>query len=173
MEEISKLKKVVEQKCTYNRPLLQRILKLGILVIGTLGLFFFNLWVAMAYFIYSIVWSLILMPLKHCQYCYFKIKESIIDVNTSKPIMKRISKEKWISSYLRKHVKCAKKWAVNFFILWVIPIVLIVISFFLNFSIYALLSLIGFIVILVTMLLHMRYRVCPACAIKDECFTAF
>ena len=41
---------------------------------------------------------------------------------------KRVPLEKWKETYLPKHIVCAKKWGINFFILWLIPIVLIIIS---------------------------------------------
>jgi len=88
------------------------------------------------------------MPLKHCQYCYFKVKETTTDRETGKTIVMLLPIEKWKKSYLKKHVDCGKKWGVNFMILWFLPIVLIIISFFLSFSIFALVSLIGFVVVL-------------------------
>ena len=33
--------------------------------------------------------------------------------------------------------------------------------------------LIGFIVMLVVMFIHMKWKVCPTCAIMDECHAAF
>ena len=37
----------------------------------------------------------------------------------------------------------------------------------------ALISLLGFIVVLAVMLIHAKRKVCPTCAIMDECHTAF
>jgi len=107
------------------------------------------------------------------QYCYYKVKETTIDEKSGKPIVKLLPKDKWKECCLEKHVDYAKKWGFNFFILWFLPIVLIIISFFLNFSIFALISLIGFIVVLAVMLIHMKWKVCPTCAIVDECHAAF
>jgi hypothetical protein len=81
--------------------------------------------------------------------------------------------DRWKESCLNKHVDCGKRWGFNFYILWFLPIVLMIISFFLNFSIYALMSLIGFIIVLTVMLIHMRWTVCPTCAIVKECHAAF
>jgi hypothetical protein len=73
-----------------------------------------------------------------------------------------------------KHVACGKKWgSPNFIILWFGPIVLIIISFFLNFSIFALISLLGFIGVLAVLGIHMRWKVCPTCAFMEECHAAF
>ena len=80
----------------------------------------------------------------------------------------------WKESYLKKHVNCGKKFFPPIGLLqWFLPLVLIGISFFFNFSIIALLSLIGFIVLLAGMLLYVRWKVCPKCAIVDECHAAF
>ena len=155
-------------KCPYNRSVLQVVLRLVLMVLGTVGLLFFNVWVATAYLIYYIAFFFFLMPVMHCQYCYYKVKEPTKDGKKS-----LLPKEKWKECYLEKHVACGKKWAVNFFFLWFLPIILIIISLFLSFSIIALLFLIGFIVVLAISLIHMRLKVCPTCAIMEECHTAF
>jgi hypothetical protein len=163
----------VKQKCPYNEPVLQWVLRLGMMVLGTVGLYFLNLWVAVVYLIYYLIWTFWLMPVKHCQYCYYKVKDTTIDKTTGKTIVKLLPKDKWKECYLEKHVECGKKYGFNFFILWFLPIILIIISFFFNFSVIALISLIGFIVMLVVMLGHMKLKVCPTCAIMEECHAAF
>lgn len=160
-------------KCPFNRSILQVVFRLGLMALGTFGLTYFNLWVALVYLIYYIVFFFLLMPLMHCQYCYFCVKETTKDIETGRTIKNLLSVDKWKESYLKKHVDCGKKWSFNFIILWFLPIVLIVISFFLNFSIYALMSLIGFIVVLAGMLVHMKRKICPTCAIVEECHAAF
>jgi disulfide bond formation protein DsbB len=162
-----------KEKCPYNKPVLQWVLRLGMMVLGTVGLIFLNLWVSVAYLIYYAVFFFLAMPLKHCQYCYYKVKETTIDRKNGKTIVKLLPKDKWKESYLKKHIACGKKWGFNFIIIWFFPIVGIVISFFLSFSIVALLSLIGFIVMLAVMFIHMKWKVCPTCAIMDECHAAF
>ena len=154
----------VKQKCPFNNSVLQVVLRLALMVIGTVGLYFLNVWVAVVYLIYYVAFFFLAMPLKHCQYCYYKVKETTIDKN-GKTIVKLLPKDEWKESYLKKHVDCGKKWGFNFFILWFLPIFLIGISFFLSFSIFALISLIGFIVVLAVMLIHMKWKVCPTCAI--------
>ena len=163
----------VKQKCPFNNSVFQVVLRLSTMVLGTVGLYFLNIWVAVVYLIYYVVFFFLAMPLKHCQYCYYKVKETTIDKKTGKTIGKLLSKEDWKECYLQKHVECGKRWGFNFFILWFLPIVLIIISFFLNFSISALLSLIGFIVVLAVSLIHMKLKVCPTCAIMEECHAAF
>ncbi len=163
----------VKQKCPYNKPVLQWVLRLGMMILGTVGLYFFNLWIAVVYLIYYLIWTIWLMPFKHCRFCYYKVKETILDKTTGKTIANLLPKDKWKECYLEKHVECGKKWRFNFFILWVLPIVLIIISFFFNFSLIALMSLIGFIVVLALSIIHMKWKVCPTCAIVEECHAAF
>jgi hypothetical protein len=159
-------------KCPFNKSVLQ-LVKLALIALGTLGLYFLNLWIAVVYLIYSVVFYFLAMPLWHCQYCYYKVKVTAMDRKTGKTMVKLLPVDKWKESYLKKHVNCAKKWGFNFFILWLGPIVLIGILFFLSFSIFALMSLIGFIVVLVVMLIYMKRKVCPTCAIVDECHASF
>jgi len=161
------------QKCPYNRSVLVWVFRLGLMVFGTVGLTFLNIWVSVVYLIYSVAFNFLAMPLKHCQYCYYNLNETTIDKKKGKTIVKLLPINKWKESYLKKHVDCGKKWGFTFFILWLLPIGLIGISFFWNFSIIALLSLIGFIVVLAGMLLYVRWKVCPTCAIVDECHAAF
>ena len=163
----------VKQKCPFNNSEFQVFFRWCLMFLGTVGLYFLNIWVAVVYLVYYAVFFFLAMPLKHCQYCYYKVKETTVDEKTGNKIRKLLSKEEWKECCLEKHVDYAKKWGFNFFILWVFPIVLIIISFFLNFSIYALLSLIGFIVVLAVSLVHMRWKVCPSCAIVEECHSAF
>ncbi|MFX0209442.1 MAG: hypothetical protein ACFFDT_25885, partial [Candidatus Hodarchaeota archaeon] len=80
----------------------------------------------------------------------------------------------WKETYLSKHVACGKRWgSPNLMILWLGPIVLIPISLLLNFSMIALLSLIGFIGSLAVFGIYMRKVVCPTCAFMEECHAAF
>jgi len=158
-------------KCPFNRSVLQIVVRLALMAFGTVGLYFLNIWVAVVYLIYYIMFFFLLMPLKHCQYCYYCIKETTIE--NGKTIKKLLPVDKWKESYLKKHVACGKKWSFNFIIIWFLPIVLIIISFFFNFSIFALICLIGFIVVLAVTLTHMRWKVCPTCAIMEECHSSF
>ncbi|MFX1239533.1 MAG: hypothetical protein ACFFAS_02005 [Promethearchaeota archaeon] len=112
---------LMEQKCPYNRSVFQWILKLGLMVFGTIGLIYLHLWVSMVYYI---LFFFMAMPLKHCQYCYYKIKEPTIDKKTEKTAFGLLSKDEWIESYLKKHVECGKKWSFNFIVLWILPVIL-------------------------------------------------
>jgi membrane protein YdbS with pleckstrin-like domain len=162
------------QKCPYNKSMLLWVFRSCIMVLGTVGLIFFNMWVAVAYLIYSVVFTFWATPVKHCKYCYYNVRETVIDKKTGKTIAVLLPKEKWVESYLKKHIVCAKKWyPPQNILLWLIPIVLIIISFFLNFSIIALSSLIGFIVLLAIMLQYTRWKICPTCVIVKECHSSF
>ena len=153
------MKMKVKQKCPFNTSVLQVVLRLALMVLGTVGLIFLNVWVAIGYLIYYVAFFFLAMPLKHCQYCYYKVKETTLD--------------KWRESYLEKWVGQGKKVRVFMGIIWLLPIVSIIISFFLNFSIFTLISLIGCIVVLVGNVIYMKRKVCTTCAIKDECHSSF
>ena len=119
-----------EQKCPYNKPVIQWVFRFALMALGIVGLLFLNVWVAVVYLIYYVVFFFLAMPLKHCQYCYYKIKETTIDRKNGKTIVKLLPIDKWKESYLKKHVNYGKKWGFNFFILWFLPIFLIVIRSF-------------------------------------------
>ena len=57
----------VKQKCPFNKSVLQLVLRFVLMVLGTVGLIFLNIWVAVAYLIYYVVFFFLAMPLKHCQ----------------------------------------------------------------------------------------------------------
>ena len=112
------------------------------------------------------------MPLTICKYCYFKVKETTIDKEKGKTIEKLLSVDKWSESHLHKHVG-QKHWVWLMIIIWFLPIVLIVISFFRDFSIFAVISLIGFTAVLVGNVFYMLRIKCPTCAIREECHSSF
>ena len=168
------LRHLIYPRCPYNDSFIVLILRLSMVALGTLGLSLLNVWLAIVYLTYSIVWNLYLWPVKHCQNCYYKIKAPpTVDEKTGKTIAELMPVDEWTESYLQKHVNCAKKWFFNAYILWLVPIVLIPISFLWNFSPFALIALIGFIGVLAGTLLYVRFRVCPSCAFMDECHAAF
>ncbi|MHA2203349.1 MAG: hypothetical protein ACW991_06645 [Candidatus Hodarchaeales archaeon] len=160
-------------KCPYNNSVIVLVLRLGLIALGTFGISFFNVWVAVVYLIYSVWFNLFVWPIKHCRNCYYKIKEATVDEKTGKTTLTLLSVDEWKETYLEKHVACGKKWFWHSYILWLGPIVLIPISFLWNFSVFALISLIGFIAVLAGTLLYVRFRVCPSCAFMDECHAAF
>ena len=167
------LRNMLYPKCPFNDSVLLLVLRLGLIALGTVGISFLNVWIAVVYLICSDGFFFVVSPVKHCQYCYYKVKETPLDRKKRKSIGKLLPVDKWKESYLNKHVNCAKKWGFNFIILWLGPIILIGISFFLNFSLFALIFLIGFIVVIAIMMTHMKRHVCPTCAIKDECHSSF
>jgi len=160
-------------KCPFYKSVVAVLIILALIALGTLGIYFLNLWAAVVFLTYSILWYFLAMPFVMCKYCYFKVKGTTIDKEKGKTIEKLLPVDKWRESYLEKHVSCGKKTTVFMSIIWFLPIVLIVISFFLNFSIYALISLIGFIVVLVGNYFYMLRKKCPTCAIKEECHSSF
>ena len=174
MKTSDKIKFGPFQKCPYNKSILLWVFRLGMMVLGTVGLIFLNIWVAVIYLLYSVIFTFWVMPVIHCRYCYYNVKETTADNKNGNTIEKLLPVDEWKESYLKKHVDCAKKSYPPINILqWFLPIVLISISFFLNFSLIALLSLIGFIVLLGIMLLYTRWKVCPTCALVDECHASF
>ena len=160
-------------KCPYNNSAINLVSRLGLMALGTVGIIFFNLWVAVVYLLYSVLFNFLLFPTKHCQYCYYAVKETTTDSKTGETIKKLLPKDQWVETCLKKHVACGKKWATNFYILWFIPIILIIVSFFISFSVFALLSLIGFIAVLALMLYYTRMKICPRCEIMEECHSSF
>jgi hypothetical protein len=101
------------------------------------------------------------------------VAETSTDEITGETSMNLLPKDKWVESCLEKHIACGKKWGFNFFLSWIVPIVLIIVSFFLNFSVFALISLIGFIGALAGSLVYVRYKICSKCVIEKECHEAF
>ena len=159
-------------KCPLYTSLQALLIILALITLGTVGIYFLNLWAAVGYLIYSILFYFLLMPLTMCKFCYFKVKETTVDKEKGKAIEKLLTVDKWRESYLKKHVG-QKNWVIFMVIVWFLPIVLIVISFFLNFSIFALIILIGFIIVLVGNFFYMLRVKCPKCAIKEECHSSF
>ena len=150
------------------------ILRIGVIALGTFGLSFLNLCVAMVYLGYSIVFNLLVWPIIHCQYCYYKVKKTTLDNENGKIVQNLLPIDEWKKVYLPKHIKCGKTWgSPNLMILCLGPILLIILSLFMSFSIIALLSLMGFIALLAVFGIYMRRKVCPTCAFMKECHAAF
>jgi len=162
------------QKCPYNKSILLWVFRLGMMIFGTVGLVFLNIWVAVIFLLYSVVIIFWVTPVIHCKYCYYSVKETIVDNKNGKTLEKLLPVDEWIETHLKKHIDCAKRSYPPINILqWLLPIVLITISFFLNFSLIALLSLIGFMGLLAIMLLYTKRKVCPTCAFVEECHASF
>lgn len=159
-------------RCPYNKSVLAQTSRIGVMILGTVGLYFLNLWVAVGYLIYSVVFNYVVWPKKSCQYCYYKVIGTSIETEKGKTIKRLLPLEEWKTNYLSKHVASGKAYEKNLFILWLGPFVLIIVSFFLNFSIIALLSLLGFIGLLAVLGINMKSKVCSTCAFKEECFAS-
>ena len=114
------------------------------------------------YFIYSILIFFLILPLTICKYCFYKTKKSI-----------QFSVDKWRELYLKNWISKGKMVRIFMGIIWLLPMVLIFISFFLNFSFFAIISLIGCIAVLGGNVIYMNNRVCPTCDINDECHSSF
>jgi hypothetical protein len=160
-------------KCSFYKSIQAMLIIIALIAIGTVGIYFLNLWAAVGYLAYSIGYYFLAMPLTLCKYCYFKTTETTIDRDTGETIVQRLPLDKWRESYCQKHIEQGKRWTWTMSIVWLLPIVLIVISFFLSFSIYALISLIGFIVVLVGNFFYMIKKKCPSCPIVDDCQAGF
>ena len=148
--------------------------RIGVIALGTVGLTFFNEWIAGLYLLYSVIYNVVIWPAIHCQYCYYKVKQPVAENGNKRIVNDLLPKDEWVKSYLPKHVKCGKRWGMpNLTILWFSPIILIGISLLEDFSIYAVIYLIGFIVMLAIQGIYTRYGICPNCAFVEECHAAF
>jgi hypothetical protein len=153
-------------KCPFYRPV-RLLIILVMIVISSWGISFLNTWAAISYSVYSILFFFLVLPLTICKFCHYKTKE------TTQTGERLLSVEKWRELYLKKWVSHGKKVQIFMGIIWLLPIVLILISFFLNFTLFGLISLIGCIVVLGGNVIYMNQRVCPTCTINDECHSSF
>jgi hypothetical protein len=161
-------------RCPFYSSVTAVSIILGLIALGTIGIYFLNVWAAVAYLTYSLLWYFLAMPFAMCKDCYYNIKEATIDRATGKTIDRLMTIDKWRETNgIAKHVSRGKKTTIFMTIVWILPIVLIVISFFKKFSLFALLSLIGFALVLVGNYYYMLRKKCPSCAIQKECHQAF
>ncbi len=155
-------------KCPFYKPVPVLII-LVLISLGTAGIHYLNTWAAVGYLAFSIVFYFLVMPFTTCKYCYFKVKET---TDTGETVEKLLTVDEWSKSHLHLHVG-QKGWAFVYAIIWFLPIVLIGISFFLNFSMFALFALIGFVVVLVGNYFYMVRIKCPKCPIQEQCHSSF
>ena len=148
-------------KCPFYRSV-RLLIIFAMIIIGTWGISFLNIYASVSYFIYSILVFFLILPLTICKYCFYKTKKSI-----------QFSVHKWRELYLKKWISQGKMVRIFMGIIWLLPMVLIFISFFLNFSFFAIISLIGCIAVLRGNVIYMNNRVCSTCTIKDECHSSF
>ncbi len=148
-------------KCPFYKPV-RLLIILAMIVIGTWGISFLNIWLSVLYWLYSILVFGLILPLTICRNCFYKTKMEI-----------QFSVAKWKELYSNKWVSQGKIIRVFMGIIWLFPIILIFISFFVNFSFFGLLSLIGCIAALGVNVIYMNHRVCSSCTIKSECHSSF
>ena len=158
-------------KCPFYKPLPVMIFFV-LIALGTWGTYHLNLWAAVAYSIYSLLFYFLIMPLTMCKYCYFKVTETTTDEEKGTATEKLMTVEKWSKSHLHMHVG-QKNWVLLMSIVWFAPIVLVIISFFSNFSMFALIALIGFVGVVVGNFYYMLKVKCPSCPIREECHSSF
>lgn len=143
------------KKCPLHKSTLQIVINLLIVIFGTLGLYYLNLWFAISYLIVFVLFFALIMPVKACQYCYFKIEE--------------LTLEQWKEEYGDLHEASWKKYGIGMFALWLLPIIGISISFFIEFEIVALVALILFISMLVISQVNLRKNICSKCEMLPIC----
>ncbi|NPD90493.1 MAG: hypothetical protein HGN29_17400 [Asgard group archaeon] len=158
-------------KCPFYKPLPVFII-LVIIALGTWGSYYLHRWAAVAYVIYSILFYFLVMPFTMCRYCYFKAKETPTDEEKEKPTVKLMTIDKWSKTLLHKHVG-QKHWAWVMFVVWILPVILIITSFFRNFNYLAIIALVAFILAVVGNYIYMIKVKCPTCPIREECHSSF
>ena len=158
-------------RCPFYKPAPVLIILL-LISLGTLGIYYLNFWAAIGYLVFSIVFYFLVMPFKMCKYCYFRVAETTVDEESGKTSENLLLVDQWSKSHLHLHVG-QKGWAFVMAIVWLSPLVLIGASLFLNFSIIALFSLMGFVLVLVGNYFYMVRIKCPTCPIQEECHSSF
>ena len=153
-------------KCPFYRPV-RLLIILAMIVVGSWGISFLNTWAAVVYSVYSVLVFFLVLPLTICKLCYYKTKKPAQNCE------KLLSVNKWRELHLKNWVSKGEKVRVLMGIIWLLPMVLIFISFFINFSLFGVLSLIGCIAVLGGNVIYMNQKVCPTCAINDECHSSF
>ncbi len=107
-----------------------------------------------------------------CKYCYFKTKDTSVDKEQKDATEKLPSIEKWSKTLLHKHVG-QKNWVWLMFLVWILPIILTIVSFFMDFDYLAIIALVGFIIMLVGNFLYLIKVKCPSCPIQEYCHSSF
>ena len=119
-------------KCPFYK-LVNVLLILVLIALGSWGSYYLHLWAAIGYLSYSLVSYFLVMPLTMCKYCYFKVTESTMDEQKKKTSKRLLSIEQWTKTHLHKHVGM-KHWVWFIFMIWLAPIVMTIVSFFRNFN---------------------------------------
>jgi len=158
-------------KCPFYKPVPVLII-LVLVSLGTVGIYYLNYWAAVGYLIFGLLFYFLIMPMTMCKFCYFKVTETPMDEEKGETTEKLLSIDQWSKSHLHLHVG-QKGWTGVMAIVWFAPIVLVIYSFFVSFSIYALLALIGFVALLVGNFYYMLRVKCPTCPIQEQCHSSF
>lgn len=158
-------------RCPFYKPI-PVLISLTFMAFGTWGIYYLNLWAAVGYLIYSLVFYFFIMPFTMCKHCYFRTKDTSVDKEQKDATEKLPSIEKWNKTLLHKHVG-QKNWVWLMFLVWILPIILTIVSFFLDFDYLAIIALVGFIIMLVCNFLYLIKIKCPSCPIQEECHSSF
>ncbi|NHJ33363.1 MAG: hypothetical protein FK732_10920 [Asgard group archaeon] len=161
-------------RCPFYKPIPVLII-LVLIALGTWGIYYLNLWAAVAFLIYSLLFYFVLMPFTMCKHCYFRYIVTTQDEETRETTKKLMSVDEWGKTLLHKHVG-QKNWTWAMFLIWFLPIVLTIVGISLNHSIYGLIPLIPlftFIAVVVGNFFYMVKVKCPTCPIREECHSSF
>lgn len=143
-----------EKKCPAAASKSRFFLNLLMVALGAGGLYFLSVWVSVVYLVAFFAFFFVVMPMTACRYCYFRTDASLGE---------------WKEEYLQQHSDNMKKWGTGIFFIWGIPVVGIIASLFVNFSIVAVICLVGFVAILSVLPVHLNRIICAHCAILEVC----
>ena len=86
-------------KCPFYKPVPVLII-LVLISLGTWGLYYLNLWAAVVFFVYSILFYFVAMPFTMCRYCYFKVTETTVDEDRGETAQRLVLLDTWRAAYL-------------------------------------------------------------------------
>jgi hypothetical protein len=158
-------------RCPFYK-LIPVLIILVIIALGTWGSYYLHLWAAVAYLVYSLLFYFVLMPLTMCKHCYFKIISASTDEETGKITMELMPVKEWGKTLLHKHVG-QKNWVWFMFLVWFLPVILIIVALVRSFNYLPLIALIAFIAAVVGNYFYMIKVKCPTCPIQEECHSSF
>ncbi|MHA1514419.1 MAG: hypothetical protein ACTSPF_02680, partial [Candidatus Heimdallarchaeaceae archaeon] len=81
-------------RCPFYKPTSLMII-LVLIALGTWGSYYLNIWAAVSYLVYSLLFYFVLMPFTMCKHCYFRIIESSTDEETGKTTKKLMDVDVW------------------------------------------------------------------------------
>ncbi|MHA1219122.1 MAG: hypothetical protein ACTSO5_10680 [Candidatus Heimdallarchaeaceae archaeon] len=96
-------------RCPFYKPTSLMII-LVLIALGTWGSYYLNIWAAVSYLVYSLLFYFVLMPFTMCKHCYFRIIESSTDEETGKTTKKLMDVDVWGKTLLHKHAG-QKNWS--------------------------------------------------------------